>query len=227
MRGLEYEMRTYFDALVIRYCEIAGIDRISLKFAPTPFIDEAKDPSGVVAQEPKMGGSSSGRQTVADPELPEEATLEGPAARTRLQRKQNRTATLAAAKNKAKPKAGSGFEGVAGELNRNAASIGMGALYGARLARYDLLRAIQRLAEKFHAWSPLETKKLHRLVEFINSTLDYRQYAFIGDDWADLELAIFVDADLASDKGDYKSTSGALLVLIGPNTIFPIYPFRK
>ncbi len=103
----------------------------------------------------------------------------------------------------------------------------MGALYGARLARHDLLRAIQRLAEKFHAWTPLETKKLHRLVEFINSTLDYRQYAFIGDDWADLELAIFVDADLASDKGDYKSTSGALLVLSGPNTFFPIAPFCK
>jgi hypothetical protein len=77
-------------------------------------------------------------------------------------------------------------------------------IYGARLARHDLLRAIQRLAEKFHAWSPLETKKLHRLVEYINSTLDYRQYAFIGDDWSELELAIFVDADLASDKLDYN-----------------------
>ena len=69
--------------------------------------------------------------------------------RTRAQRKATRTAELAATK--AKPKSGSGFEDKVGELNRNAASIGMGALYGARLVRHDLLRAIQRLAEKFHA----------------------------------------------------------------------------
>jgi hypothetical protein len=78
VRGYEYEMRTYFDAIVIRYCEIAGIDRISLKFAQTPFIDEAKDPSGVVAQESKVGGSSSGHTTAADPSLPEEAAIDGP-----------------------------------------------------------------------------------------------------------------------------------------------------
>jgi hypothetical protein len=55
VHGHEYEMRTYFDAIVLRYCEIAGIERISLRHAPTPFIDEAKDPSGVVAQGPKLG----------------------------------------------------------------------------------------------------------------------------------------------------------------------------
>ena len=46
--GYAYEMRTYFDAVVARYCEIAGIERSALRAAQTPFIDESKDPSGVI-----------------------------------------------------------------------------------------------------------------------------------------------------------------------------------
>ena len=98
-----------------------------------------------------------------------------------------------------------------GELNRNAASVCMAALYAGRLARFDLLRAIQRLAEIFHKWTKRHSQKLHRLMEYINSHLHHKQYGFISDPWEDLELVEFVDADWASDNLDKKSTAGALL----------------
>jgi hypothetical protein len=128
----------------------------------------------------------------------------------------------AAGKNKKPPKPGSGFDAVEGELNRNAASVCMAALYAGRLARFDLLRAIQRLAEKFHKWTKRHSQKLHRLIEYINSHLHHKQYGFIGDPWEVLELVEFVDADWASDNQDKKSTTGALLALLGPNSFYPI-----
>ena len=105
----------------------------------------------------------------------------------------------AAGKNKKVPLPGSGFAVEKGELNRNAAAVNMAALYAGRLARFDVLRAIQRLAEAHHKWEPRHTKKLHRLIEYINTTLHHKQYGFIGDSWEDLEIAVFVDADWASD----------------------------
>ena len=94
----------------------------------------------------------------------------------------------------------------------------MGSLYASRLCRADILSAITRLAEQFHKWTPLSTRKLHRLMEYYNHTKSYKQNAFIGDDWSELEVAVFVDAAWASDRSDYKSTTGGLLVLLGANS---------
>ena len=211
--GFEYEMSTYFLDVVQRFCDISGIPRHSLKHAPTPFIDESKDPAGV--------------EDTSDPAVARACVIlastgGGDAASVDLAGGGNVASVLGAAKRGKPPVHGSGFTTPTGELNRNAASVGMAALYGGRLVRFDLLRAIQRVAEKFHAWTPLETKKLRRLVEYINSSLDIRSYAFIGDPWDQLELQVFVDADWASDRSDLKSTSGGYLVLAGPNSYFPI-----
>ena len=54
--GIMYDMSQYLRTNVVqKYCEIAGISRDSLKFAPTPFIDESKDPKGIY-QEAGGGG---------------------------------------------------------------------------------------------------------------------------------------------------------------------------
>ena len=149
------------------------------------------------------------------------------AANKRKRKLANRAATkadekAAAAKqgNQKPPAPGSGLDCKEGELNRNAASVCMAGLYGCRLTRFDCLRAIQRLAENFHKWSPLHSRKLHRLIEYLNSTCDHKQYGFIGDPWKELEMCLWVDADLASDRADHKSTSGGLLALVGPNSFF-------
>ena len=218
VQGVVYDMSQYLLTNVVdKYCTIAGITRDKLKFAATPFLDESKDPRGIY--EPNVTdslsnlavGCESGDKS-SSPSVPNKAQ------RKRL----NRVADKCAAGKKAPVKPGAGFESAEGELCRAAASVCMTALYSGRLARFDQLRAIQRLAENFHKWTPLHTKKLHRLVEYINSTLHHKQYGFIGDPWSDLELALFVDADWASDNQDRKSTSGGLLVFLGPHSFFPI-----
>jgi len=214
--GFEYEMESYGRNVVARYLEVAGISADKLKKAETPFLDEAKDPSGV-----EYNSSSTTAATLALGSGIRSIFTGGEVAAVTVA-KWYQCPTCGTAKKKSPVKPGAGFHGVEGELNRAAASIGMACLYGARLCRHDLLRAITRLAEQFHKWTPLSTRKLHRMMEYYNHTTSYKQYAFIGDLWRDLEVAVFVDADWASDRSDYKSTTGGMLVLIGPNSFFPV-----
>ena len=107
-------------------------------------------------------------------------------------------------------------------MNREAASIIMAIMYAARMARFDLLRAVGHLARKLTKWTDLEDKKLRRIVEYIHSTYDVRLTGFIRDDSSELSLVQYSDADFASDRGDAKSTSGLFLALVGPTTFFPL-----
>jgi hypothetical protein len=231
VQGFQYSMSTYFEQVVDKYCMIKGISKEALGTAATPFLDESKDPSGCEAVDVAAPVVPSKRNKVeqmrADIDSLNE-TLRGV-----MSELHGATGcdisppVVAAAKRKAAPKPGSGFECKDGVLNTNAASIGMAALYGARLCRFDLLRPIQRLAERFHKWTELDSKKLHRLMQYISATANLTQIAFIGDEFKDCELALFVDADWASDRLDHKSTTGGYLVLLGPNTFFPLAPLCK
>ena len=52
-----------------------------------------------------------------------------------------------------------------------------------------------------------------------------REYELVGhvnDPIEDLWLELYVDADWAGDREDKYSTNGGLLVLMGPNTWFPL-----
>ena len=102
----------------------------------------------------------------------------------------------------------------------------MKVLFAARMARFDLLRAVQGLAARVTKWSAECDKALHRLICYINSTLDHKQRAFIGDKVSECRLWLFADADHAGEY-DNRSTSGCLLVLVGPNTYFPLTAFSK
>ena len=61
--------------------------------------------------------------------------------------------------------------GEGGQLQFLAARVLMKILYGARYARPDLLRAVCGLATKVTKWDAQADKEIHRLVEYINSTL--------------------------------------------------------
>ena len=111
-------------------------------------------------------------------------------------------------------------------LDPIAARVLMKILFAARMARYDLLRAVQGLAARVTKWSPDCDKSLHRLICYIHSTLDYKLKAFVGDKISDCKLWCFADADHAGEY-DNKSTTGCFLVLIGPNTYFPLTAFSK
>ena len=113
-----------------------------------------------------------------------------------------------------------------GVLAPIAARVLMKILFAARMARFDLLRAVQGLAARVTKWSTECDKALHRLVCYIHSTLDVRLRAFIGDSIANCKLWCFADADHAGEY-DNRSTSGCFLVLMGPNSYFPLTAFSK
>ena len=99
-------------------------------------------------------------------------------------------------------------------------------LYGARMGRYDLIRPVQALASRVTKWNRCD-KKLHRLVSYINSTLELHLYGWVRDSPQDIEVVAYCDADLAGDRTDAKSTSGVLVCLIGPRTYIPITGVSK
>ena len=113
-----------------------------------------------------------------------------------------------------------------GSLAPIATRVLMKILFAARMARFDLLRAVQGLAARVTKWSADCDKALHRLVSYIHHTLDVKLTAFIGDPIEQCRLWCFADADHAGEY-DNRSTTGCFLVLLGPNTYFPLTAFSK
>ena len=98
----------------------------------------------------------------------------------------------------------------------------MKALWLGRLSRPDIIKPINDLATKVQSWSRGDDKRLLRLIQYIDSTPQYRLVGTIKDNPEDLELRLYVDADFAGDRLSGKSTSGGYLVLYGPNSFFPL-----
>ena len=109
-----------------------------------------------------------------------------------------------------------------GELSEVASSVLMKLLYGARMARWDLLRAIGILSSRVTKWTKDCDISLHRLMCYVNTTVDFTLTGYVGecDRFEDLHLALFADADLAGDRPGFKSTMGNYAVLQGPATDF-------
>ena len=112
--GLCYDMSQYLKANVIdKYCSIAGITSASLKFAPTPFLDESKDEKGMYEKDaPAAQRQSESSGTVPGHWYVDLQNEELPPVPTKSQRKQVERAAhraAAAGKNKKPPLPGSGF----------------------------------------------------------------------------------------------------------------------
>ena len=122
---------------------------------------------------------------------------------------------------------GEGPDEARGELAPIAAKVLMKILYGARMCRYDLLRPTCHLATKITKWSKLCDKALHRLVAYVNSTLDLRLCGWIGDPPDQWEFVVYSDADFSGDRETSRSTSGVLVCLRGPNTFSPLSATSK
>ena len=113
-----------------------------------------------------------------------------------------------------------------GRLQPIASKVLMKILFAARMARWDLLRATQSLASRVTKWGKDCDAALHRLVCYINSSLDVRMQGFIGDRINECKLWLFCDADWSGEH-DRKSTSGCAMYLVGPNTYYPLNAFSK
>ena len=115
----------------------------------------------------------------------------------------------------------------AGELREDACKVLMKILYGARVARFDLLNATRALASSITKWSRAADKRLHRLVCYISSTLDHTLKGYVGDPLEDLYLRLYADADFAGCPKTSRSTSGVFLCLCGPKTWMPLTAISK
>ncbi len=101
-----------------------------------------------------------------------------------------------------------------------AASVLMGLMYGARMARYDLLRPVQSLASFLHQWNSECDGRLLRLVSYVKSTLHIRQVGWVGDPIESIGPQLYADADFAGCPRTLRSTTGYHLVIEGPWTNF-------
>ena len=69
----------------------------------------------------------------------------------------------------------------AGVLGKVATSVLMKVLYGARAARFDLLKVVQSLAGRVSRWTELCDQRLHRMMCYIWSTKDVTMKGYVGD----------------------------------------------
>ena len=118
-------------------------------------------------------------------------------------------------------------EKVEGNLREDCCKVLMKILYGARIARFDLLNATRTLASNMTKWTRACDKQLHRLVCYIHSTLDYNLNGYINDAPEDLYLKLYCDADFAGCTKTSRSTSGVILCLCGPNSWMPLAAISK
>jgi len=109
-----------------------------------------------------------------------------------------------------------------GVLSAFASKLVLKALYLARLGRLDLLWTVNTLAREVTRWTVACDKRLHRLMSYIHHTSHHVMKSYVGDNPADCKLMLFCDASFAGDLAGSKSTSGVILVLMGPNTFCPI-----
>ena len=107
-----------------------------------------------------------------------------------------------------------------GVLSDVACAVLMKILYAARLARWDLLRAIGILASRVTKWSRMCDKALHKLVCYVHSSVEMTLagYVGVGDSVNDFRISVYADSDLAGDRPGFKSTRGYLAANEGPST---------
>ena len=113
------------------------------------------------------------------------------------------------------------------KTHEEAASILMSVFYAARIARWELLYPTAVLTRYLTKWTKAHDKMLKRLMDYIYHHLDDCLTGYVGDKTDDLYLGLYVDADHGGDKMDVKATTGAILVLRGPNTWFPLSVISK
>ena len=108
-----------------------------------------------------------------------------------------------------------------GRLQPIASRVLMKILWAARLARFDLLRAVGHLATKVTKWTSKQDKELHRLIGYIQKTKHWRMIGWVGDPLRDVQPHLFADADFAGCVRSQRCTSGLHLVVRGPSTSSP------
>ncbi len=70
-------------------------------------------------------------------------------------------------------------------------------MYLARFSRFDLLRAVCKLAKMITKWTRACDLKLLRLVKYILHSRTHRQIGLVGDMLPDLRIGFYTDSEFA------------------------------
>jgi hypothetical protein len=210
---VEYGTESFLDQHAQRYLECAGPD-CALRRAETPFLTE--DHRSTPAVRPRGAGSAG--------ECPWRArTLDASKAQV-ASKKAKRGPQVAQEPSDDEDPA----EDVPrGELAQEAARVLMKIPHAARMARFDLLRAVGGLACFLTKWTMERDARLCRLAGYFQTTKHFKMRGRVGDEPRDLGLHFFADADFAGCGSTAKSTTGVRLAARGASSSFPIVGHSK
>ena len=93
------------------------------------------------------------------------------------------------------------------QFHTEAARVIMKIMYGARMARPDLLRTVSYLARFLTKWNEDTDKRLQRLMSYIHHSYSYRMYAYMGEDQPTFTMDIYSDSDYAGCTQTQRSTT--------------------
>ena len=101
-------------------------------------------------------------------------------------------------------------------------------LYGARMARCEIIVAITRLARKIAKWTLDCDRRLEKLFDFLHSHIAIALCGSLSsDDRETVEIHAWPDADLGGNKlADSKSTSGRFIELVAPSSDGRSFPLH-
>ena len=221
---MAYDVEDFLGSCVTRYLELAGKDT-KLKPVNAPFLpEETKDgPAG-------RPSSADGVEIMCPHCSTVQAVSEGPCSWCKKGFVPRVLPTPPKQKAKAREDASSvakpGVEPT-GRLATIVARVQMKLLYAARLARFDLRRAVCHLACFVTKWDPECDARLHRLMCYVNSAKHLRMFGWVGDDRSALQPHLFCGSDFAGCPATLRSTSGVHLAIRGPNACVPVSGVSK
>ena len=114
-----------------------------------------------------------------------------------------------------------------GQLQLIAATVIMNILYGAGMARHDLLHSCRIWACQITEWTNICDQRLVGIVAYILQNIDTSMFGCVGDKSADWRIWLFSDAGFAADKLTSKSVSGVFCAISGPTLYFVFCALSK
>ena len=173
VKTITYDMIDFMKSCVQKYCDLAKFNVHNFKNVQTPFLDQGSDMQGRNAcpgycTECRAKCCSGNTKPVFEDSDSDVSTTAG--------------------------ETDSETEGDddddVGRLKPIASQVLMKIMYGARMARPDLLKAIGLLATKVTKWKTQQDRELHRLVNYIHCTQDKTLVAWCGDKLEDKNCTI-------------------------------------
>ena len=93
-------------------------------------------------------------------------------------------------------------------------------MYGAQMARYDLLHVCHVLACKNTKWTKRCDRRLHRIMCYLCQVDDLTMMGWVGDTSECWKRWLYTDADFAADKTTSRIVSEVLCAINGLTAIF-------